>query len=674
MNKIPFIIISFLLLNVCKSQEKSKQLDSIYSFIELSKNSDYSIEERLKYAISSSSIATSVNNDSILLLTNRNLAFLYLNAEKYEKYVRMNRSNLNLAYKLKDTSAITVASGNLGSYYKFIRQNDSSYFFYLNSLKYLKSNEITEKRGTAFHIIAEIKEEERDFTGAEEDAIKAVRIFEQLPENEDNLYNLWSVYNLLGIISRELKNFEESIEFNDRAIDFAKQMEDGFYNEIYTINNKAYVYRQMGNYKVAVDLYNSLLPLRPKYEEYDPSFYAIIIANIADTRIESGDTNYNEIGDIFREAYKISEDLDDEYAKMSVDVVLSKFYLILEQKDLAHKHAKEAYDLGKKLSENEAVLESLLLLSKIEAGELGKAHLNEHIKLTDSLLQVERAVRNKYARIELETDQIEKENKQISKENRYLLILSGALLLLGLLTYVVITQRAKNRQLRLVQAQQEANEEIYNLMLNQQDKVEEARAQEKIRVSKELHDGVLGRLFGTRLSLDSLNFVEGKEAIQNRANYIGQLKTIEEDIRKISHEMNADFVSGSGFMDIVSELIENQTKAYGLTYNFNYTDDINWDMVTNKTKINSYRIVQESMQNIYKHAEAKHINISFLLKNNVICLYIADDGKGFDTSKGKKGIGLKNMTSRVADIDGKIEFASQVNKGTEVKVKIPYIT
>ena len=138
--------------------------------------------------------------------------------------------------------------------------------------------------------------------------------------------------------------------------------------------------------------------------------------------------------------------------------------------------------------------------------------------------------------------------------------------------------------------------------------------------------------------------------------------------------MNADFVSGSGFMDIVSELIENQTKAYGLTYNFNYTDDINWDMVTNKTKINSYRIVQESMQNIYKHAEAKHINISFSLKNNVICLYIADDGKGFDTSKGKKGIGLKNMTSRVADIDGKIEFASQVNKGTEVKVKIPYIT
>ena len=113
-------------------------------------------------------------------------------------------------------------------------------------------------------------------------------------------------------------------------------------------------------------------------------------------------------------------------------------------------------------------------------------------------------------------------------------------------------------------------------MLSQQDKVDEARTQEKKRISEELHDGVLGRLFGTRLSLDSINFSDGKEAMMTRANYIGQLKTIEEDIRKISHELNTDFVSGSGFMDIVSELIENQTQAYGLAYEINFTDEISW--------------------------------------------------------------------------------------------------
>jgi signal transduction histidine kinase len=221
--------------------------------------------------------------------------------------------------------------------------------------------------------------------------------------------------------------------------------------------------------------------------------------------------------------------------------------------------------------------------------------------------------------------------------------------------------------------QQKANEDIYNLMLQQQDKVEEARTAEKKRISEELHDGVLGRLFGTRLSLDSINFKDGKDAVLTRANYIAQLKNIEDDIRKISHELNTDFVAGSSFMDIVSELIENQTKAYGLSYSFNFTDDISWEVVPNKIKINLYRIIQESMQNIYKHAQAKTIEISISLENNVICLEITDDGKGFDTSRSKRGIGLKNMASRVDDVGGTIEFSSQIGKGTSVNVKIPYI-
>lgn len=111
-----------------------------------------------------------------------------------------------------------------------------------------------------------------------------------------------------------------------------------------------------------------------------------------------------------------------------------------------------------------------------------------------------------------------------------------------------------------------------------------------------------------------MRYKEGKEAIKARANYIDQLKIIEEDIRKISHELNTDFVSGTGFMDIVSELIETQSKAYELTSHFNYTDDVSWDILPNKTKINIYRIIQESMQNIYKHANAKHIKNRYFIR------------------------------------------------------------
>jgi len=80
------------------------------------------------------------------------------------------------------------------------------------------------------------------------------------------------------------------------------------------------------------------------------------------------------------------------------------------------------------------------------------------------------------------------------------------------------------------------------------------------------------------------------------------------------------------------------------------------------------------MQNIYKHAEAKHVKIDILREKDQIIIYIVDDGKGFDTTKSKKGIGLKNMNSRVKDVKGEILFFSELEKGTKVQVKIPYIT
>ena len=320
------------------------------------------------------------------------------------------------------------------------------------------------------------------------------------------------------------------------------------------------------------------------------------------------------------------------------------------------------------------MLDALKVLSELKEGEEGKAYLNEHIKLSDSLLNVERNVRNKFARIEFETDKIEEDNARMTQQRMWLLIVSAVLLVTLFLLYIIITQRAKNKELKFEKDQQKANEEIYNLMLSQQDKVDEARANEKKRISQEMHDGILGRLFGTRLSLDSLNFSEGKEAIQNRATYIKELMTIENDIRKISHDLNTDFVTGSGFMDIVSELIEKQTSAYQLKHEFDYTDDVSWEIVSNKNKINIYRIIQESLQNIYKHANAEAVKISFQLKNSVILLSIIDDGDGFDVNKSKKGIGIKNINARVDDLEGTVDFISQIDEGTTINIEIPYKT
>ncbi|WP_053990896.1 sensor histidine kinase [Mangrovimonas sp. TPBH4] len=639
----------------------------------MSQDEEFSLEERLDYALKSSLLAKQMGVDSTILASDRKLSLMYFETEQYDDYVKINQRNVKLAAKLSDTSALAVASSNLGYFYHYVKQVDSAYYYLYKSLDYAVSLSDKHMQADVLTNIAEIQVMEKDYMSGEENAIKAIKLFEKQPKSEYNLGNQWMLTNLLGVISNKLQHYDKAIVHYDQAINIADRMKDGFVERCISINNKAFVYRGKDDFETALDLYEGLLPFKKEYEEYDPSFYALIVDNIAYTKLEAGHTDYGAMDEMFKEAYRISDSLEDPATKQAVCLDISKFYAKLEQRDSALVYAYEARKLSKETSSNEIYLDALMVLSQLKEGDSGKAYLNEHIKLSDSLLNVERNVRNKFARIEFETDLIEQENQRISRERFWLFVLSLVLLFTLFLLYVIATQRAKNKELRFRQDQQKANEEIYNLMLSQQDKVEEARAHEKKRISEELHDGILGRLFGTRLSLDSLSFSEGKEAATSRIGYISELKKIEEDIRKISHDLNTDFVSGSGFMDIVSELVEKQANAYQLNYTFDYTDDINWENVPNKTKINIYRIIQESLQNIYKHAEAQLVKIDVSLKEEIIVMTLTDDGKGFDVNKSRKGIGLKNINSRVAEVDGKLSIDSAPNQGTTITIEIPYI-
>lgn len=673
--KLKFIcFVGFSLFTIIGYSQSKKPvlIDSISRLIEASNASEFSENQKFHFAQQANQLAKGIDNDSIFLKTNRNVALYYYINEDFDSYISVNHRILKLSKKLKDSLPLARANFGLGSVYQIVKNvNDSAYFYYLESIKIF--DKINNKTELSFSLgnLSAIQFEAKDYYGADENTIRALNILEGVEETNSILDQKWILYTRLGNIADVLLDKEKAIEYHYEALSTAKKMEDDFNNGLYSLNNIAFAKREQGYYSEAEKMFDEIANEKHLFED-DPSFYALILENLAYTKFLNSSYDKKNIISLFEKSYRISDSINDKVTKVGTVISMAKFYKALNNNKEAILYASEAYQLAKKVQNFDILLESMMILSELKDGTEGKKYLNEHIKLTDSLLHVERNVRNKYARIELETDQLEAENEQISKENLYLIILSIGLLLTGVLVYVVISQRAKNKELRLVQMQQKANEDIYNLLLVQQDKVEEARTQEKIRVSQELHDGVLGRLFGTRLSLDSLNFSDGKDAMLSRANYISQLKTIEEDIRKISHDMNTDFVSGSGFIDIVSELIENQAKAYGLKYDFNYTDDFSWELVDNKTKINIYRIIQESLQNIYKHAEAKHVKISIYRQKNVFCLDIEDNGKGFDSSKSKKGIGLKNMISRIDDIGGKIDFISQLNKGTTVSLKIPY--
>jgi signal transduction histidine kinase len=112
---------------------------------------------------------------------------------------------------------------------------------------------------------------------------------------------------------------------------------------------------------------------------------------------------------------------------------------------------------------------------------------------------------------------------------------------------------------------------------------------------QELHDGVLGRMFGVRMNLDGLNGFQDEMAVQQRSSYLSELKNIEQDIREISHDLNREKLINN-FVAIVDNLFEEQRKTYPSKLVSNIDSTIKWELLVNSVKINLYRIIQESFK------------------------------------------------------------------------------
>jgi signal transduction histidine kinase len=250
-------------------------------------------------------------------------------------------------------------------------------------------------------------------------------------------------------------------------------------------------------------------------------------------------------------------------------------------------------------------------------------------------------------------------------------MLSTLILSLGLFFFVIFRQRARNKTLLLENEQQEANEQIYNLMLKQQNKMEEGRVQERVRISEELHDGVLARLFGIRMGMGFLKMGGDEKARAKYDNYLEEMQAAEQEIRSLSHALKNDELSAKkDFPLLLEELLVEQSRLGRFNHKFIQDPGIAWDKISERIKINLYRIAQESLHNIIKYAHCESVEVSIRKKEKKVILQISDDGKGFDVKRRTKGIGLKNMKSRSKQVGADFSIRSQPNEGTTIQITI----
>jgi len=669
-----FFVIGLLLLGCSKKknvffEDSSSMSDTLSVYLKLANDDNLPYEKRVDYNKKAYAILINQENDSLNRLNLFKVANRFFNMNNLEEYQKVSRVLVEKSKKGKDTISAARAYTYLGDYYTNTSVKDSAFAYYTKAEKLYKKLNDKINLGGIYVNIAILRSLEKDYSGSELSAIQALNVLRDTDEKS----KIYDAYNILGFISFELKDYDKSIEYHQKALNLANKYtgNDEFHLAATSLNNIGNVYQNQNRHLEAIKKFEEALKDKNLFND-KPVLYATLIDNIAYSKFKL--KHDSELPDLFYVSLRIRDSL-----KLNSGVIFNKLHLseyYAEKKDTvkAMQFAQEALKLARETKKHGDILISLKQLGAIDPKK-SSLYSAEYIKINDSLQSAERKSKDKFARIEYETDEIILQKDKLAEQNRNILFFFGLVVMIGILLFVIKNQRSKTKELMLKQAQQKANEDIYNMMLYQQNKIEEGRTNEKIRIAQELHDGILGRLFGARLNLDSLNKRQDEDAIISRNNYLVELKNIEQDIREISHDLNREkHALNNNFIGIVNNLIEQQETVSQAKVSFVVDMEIEWEKIENYIKINLYRILQEALLNINKYAQAENVRIEIIKQEKTLRLTVTDDGVGFSVSKKSKGIGLQNMLSRANACEATFDIKSKIGKGTTITVAFPLET
>ena len=638
--------------------------DSLSSYFTLANDFDLPPHLREQYIQKISKIVADQENDSLHRVNLFKIANRYYNLDKFEEYKKAVFVVLKKSEEKKDLFSLAKGYNYLGDYYDSQTVSDSSFFYYDKAEKiYL---ELDDKTNQAKAILnkANLQYKDSDFLGSEKAVSKGLKII----KNTDQSEVLYNAYNLLGLIYNELDDFDNAMAYHHNALaSIDEKIPSVFQPKATSYNNIGYVYLKKHRYKEAKEYFR--MGLEQKYIFRDkPYIYAMLLNNIALSKFKLNEKD--NLPNLFFQSLKIRDSLQFTTGIIASKINLSEYFMSENDTVKASQFAKQALKLSQETNNYRDILNSLKQLSVIEP-QNAAIYAKEYIEISEKLQKSDRKIGNKFSRIEFETEEVKEKNSNLTTKNRNLLYGLISFVVFGLFLYVVKTQKNKNKALMYKQRQQKANEDIYNLMISQQSTIETGRVKEKKRVAQELHDGVLGRMFGLRINLDSLNKFDDTIAVEKRNNYLLELKNIEQDIREISHDLSREKSELiNNFVAILNDLFEGQKKTFGSKLISSIEPAIQWDLISNATKINLYRIIQECLQNINKYANADTITVKLKKEENNLILEIIDDGIGFNINKAKKGIGLQNIRSRTQECNGTVEINSKMGEGTIIKVTI----
>tara|TARA_R110002051_G_scaffold174602_2_gene244813 strand:- start:2027 stop:3937 length:1911 start_codon:yes stop_codon:yes gene_type:complete len=619
--------------------------DSIISLLTNSKKEPFKkAKQMLENAISLSKID---EYDSLHFKSLNRLAVLEFKNKNYLKFKKQSQTLLKVAFDKKDTLYLAKGFFNLGSYYGKINRVDSAYYHFNEAKQYYQILDDSLKVGSSLLNMSILQTGVGDYYGSENTILEALSYI----ENTKKIQTKRSLYNNFGVISYELRHYQDGLYWYKKALEITSLPKA----KAVILNNIGVTYRDMKDYKRAIHSFEKGLEFDLTQQQH---IQAMLIDNIG--YVNFLERNPNALQKI-ETAFGIRKKIKNYRGQIVSKIHLGNYYIYEKDTVKAFKFLESAIDQGKNIKDSKNILKILQLLSENSSNT---KYRDEYKMIRDSIFFAERNYKHLFAKIRYRTEQKENEydflenqfieqtfslKEQERKKIKYatLFIISLVLLIVG---FYLFYQRKKIHQQQLL---------IEKL---------KARAKEKQAISVHLHDAIAGDIL---LGLQYSEKLQKKIQNSEFTTLILIFERAYEKARKISQDLNQFYFQKTTFTQKVTNLCREYSFHNDLKIIHKGIETISWTALIPEIKVVFFEIIQEGLTNILKHAKASEVLLTFYTKDKILGLIISDNGIGMDNYNKVNGIGILNMKNRVADLNGTIVFKSIKLKGTTIKIQIP---
>lgn len=475
-------------------------------------------------------------------------------------------------------------------------------------------------------------------------------------------YGKAQVLNNIGITYIKLEDWPNAEKYMNQSLAICKKF-DLKRGISYTLGNLGIIYKHLGRFQDAIDAY--VESNKVFLDLGDERGIARNYDNLGALYEEL--ENYPKALEYYQKSLKKSRTAQDQSAMTSALHNLGNLYVKHNDFKRAIKNYSESLEIAQKQDYKDAIRNNYLGLSEAHEknGDIAKALSSRKLyeQWKDSVTNKEHLESISELEIKYQSEKKEKSILQLSEEKlkaeismakqdmkirRLTVGLVGAIIVFGLV-FVIFRQRSRNqKQKDLIHA------------------IADTQHAERQRISQDLHDSVGGDLALTKNKLLHLheNTEQNSRELQDA---ISSLTKTADHVRQISHNlMPAELVKFGLVPAIEATLDQLQDTELNVQLYAHEMDN----RIDSTKEIYLYRIFQEVVQNVLKHAKASQLNIYLNRHKNYVNLMVEDNGIGMN-SDSKKGMGLANITSRVEHLKGTLNIDSVIGKGTTMNIQIP---